>query len=327
MSKVQNKLPLFSSNNFDRATKFRSSEKKLKSLFSQKNTQHIFICDGKVLFNCTVNNRQLVILNNKQALTYFENQLNIEPIFLGFDGKKPTFLHNLSNCGDLLSEDQSTTPISDILSHGDSKFPNNWLFCELRSILSYLSSRDAEISIISKGITEWHKSNEFCSKCGMKLETILVGWERACISCKIKHFPRTDPVVIVLVVYKNKILLGRSAIWPKGMYSCLAGFMEPGESIEVAATREVHEESGVKIKNLKYIASQPWPFPASLMIACQAEAVNKTIKIDKNELEDAKWFSKKEVTLAIKSEHNNWKPAREGSIARFMIELWLKNRI
>ena len=317
---------LFSSNKIDRATKFRSSEKKIKSLFLQQNSQHVLIWHGKVLFNCETNARRLVTLNNEQAKTYITNNHSTEPVFLGFDEKRPTFLHDISAWQNPLSKNGTLNSLSDITSNPNTQFPKNWLFCELRDMLTFLTFRDAEISIISKGIAEWHKSNSFCSKCGMKLEKILTGWELGCTACKVKHFPRTDPVVIVLVEHKGKILLGRSAVWPEGMYSCLAGFMEPGESIEVAAAREVYEESNVKITDINYIASQPWPFPASLMIACQAKAINNDLKIDKTELENAKWFSKKEVALAIESRESKWKPAREGSIARFIINLWLENK-
>jgi NAD+ diphosphatase len=235
-------------------------------------------------------------------------------------------LYDISEWEDPHADKNSSIAFSDTSKNHHPKFPKNLLFCELRSIMSSLSIRDAEISVISKGITEWHKNNPFCSRCGSESEPILSGWERKCTSCQLKHFPRTDPVVIVLVVKNDKILLGRSAIWPKGMFSCLAGFMEPGESIEAAAAREIYEESGVKITNTKYLASQPWPFPASLMIACQAEAMNSTLKIDKTEIESAKWFSRKEVRDAIENVTSDWKPAREGSIARYMIDLWLENK-
>ena len=129
-----------------------------------------------------------------------------------------------------------------------------------------------------------------------------------------------------MVYHKDKALLGRSYAWPKGMFSCLAGFMEPGESIESAVSRETFEETGVLIKNIKYVTSQPWPFPASLMIGCMAEAKSYTISIDKDELEDARWFSKKEISQALKCK-GEWWPAREGSIARFLINQWVDGNI
>ena len=127
-----------------------------------------------------------------------------------------------------------------------------------------------------------------------------------------------------MVSHKEKALLGRSSMWPKGMFSCLAGFMEPGESIEAAVARETYEETKISVKNVKYVISQPWPFPASLMIGCTAEATSNTIKLDNDELEDARWFHKEEVRQAM--EHKaHWMPAREGSIARFLISQWVDN--
>ena len=177
-----------------------------------------------------------------------------------------------------------------------------------------------------KGIYEWNKVNNFCNKCGNPTVTRLSGWEKTCNSCNSKHFPRTDPVVIMLVYKDDTILLGRSAIWPKGMFSCLAGFMEPGESIEAAVSRETSEETGISVENVEYVTSQPWPFPASLMIGCIAKATSTNIIIDQDELEDARWFHKSEICEAIKTK-GSWWPAREGSIARYLINKWISNSV
>ena len=129
-----------------------------------------------------------------------------------------------------------------------------------------------------------------------------------------------------MIHHQDKALLGRSPNWPKGMFSCLAGFMEPGESIEAAVARETYEEAGVLVTNIKYVTSQPWPFPSSLMIGCMAEAKSLKISIDPEELEDARWFSKKELRQAI-STRGQWWPAREGSIARFLINQWIDEAV
>ena len=129
-----------------------------------------------------------------------------------------------------------------------------------------------------------------------------------------------------MVYHKDRALLARSPAWPKGMFSCLAGFMEPGESIEAAVSRETFEETGILVKNSKYVTSQPWPFPSSLMIGCIAEAKSHEISIDEDELEDARWFSRKEISQALKSK-DKWWPAREGSIARFLINQWVEENI
>jgi NAD+ diphosphatase len=129
------------------------------------------------------------------------------------------------------------------------------------------------------------------------------GWKRFCTSCEAEHFPRTDPVAIMMAVKGDKCVLGRQSRFPPGMYSCLAGFIEPGETIENAVRRELFEEAGVKTGAVRYLASQPWPFPGSMMIGCIAEALDDALVIDGEELEDARWFSRDEVISMIKGEH------------------------
>lgn len=153
------------------------------------------------------------------------------------------------------------------------------------------------------------------------------GWQRSCPSCGTQHFPRTDPVVIMLITRGNKTLLGRSPGWPDGMYSCLAGFVEPGETIEAAVRREVMEETGVHVGPVRYLASQPWAFPTSLMIGCHGDAVSDDLEIDRHELEDARWVSREEVARAFAGEHPEiWAP-REGAIAHFLLRNWLADRL
>lgn len=152
------------------------------------------------------------------------------------------------------------------------------------------------------------------------------GWRRDCPSCGGQHFPRTDPVVIMLVTNGNSILLGRSPGWPDGMYSLLAGFVEPGETLETAVKREVAEETGVQVENVAYLASQPWPFPSSLMIGCKAEAVSRDLSIDTNEIEDAIWLTREELLSVFAGTHPTIKPARSGAIAGYLMENWLADR-
>ena len=154
----------------------------------------------------------------------------------------------------------------------------------------------------------------------------MAGWERHCPACEVRHFPRTDPVVIMLVLHGNSVLIGRSPGWPEGMYSLLAGFVEPGETIEAAVRREVEEEAGVRIGSVDYLASQPWPFPASLMIGCRAEAVGRDIRIDPEEIEDAQWLSREEMLEAFARHMEGVRPPRPGSIARFILMNWLADR-
>ena len=166
-----------------------------------------------------------------------------------------------------------------------------------------------------------------CAKCGAATEITEAGWQRDCLTCHASHFPRTDPVVIMLITHGNNVLLGRSPAWPDKMYSLLAGFMEPGETIEAAVRREVLEESSITVGNVGYMTSQPWPFPSSLMIGCYGTATSTTIKLDENELDDAQWVSKEKIVDVLCGNSDDILPSRKGSIAQFLIENWIKDSI
>ncbi|MEL6170761.1 MAG: NAD(+) diphosphatase [Pseudomonadota bacterium] len=201
------------------------------------------------------------------------------------------------------------------------------VFAELRRIMTRLSPREAEIAATAKAIFAWHKSHGFCAKCGTKSDFRQYGWQRTCEACGAHHFPRTDPVVIMLITRGNRVLMGRSVGWPEGMYSLLAGFVEPGETIEAAVRREVAEEAGIKVGAVEYLASQPWPFPASLMFGCRGEALSEEIEIDPLEIEDAFWVTREDIMLAFAGEHPKLMPARRGAIAHFLLRYWLADKI
>lgn len=205
--------------------------------------------------------------------------------------------------------------------------PEGAAFVDLRMMMTALTPLDAECLAIAKGLMNWHASHGFCAACGQKTEISHAGWQRLCAACGRSHFPRTDPVVIMLVVSQNRLLLGRSPQWPEGMYSLLAGFVEPGEVIEAAVRREVFEESGIRIGKVRYLASQPWVFPASLMIGCIAEAQTTEIKVDPAELEDAQWVTREDLVAIKGGTHPLIKPGRNGAIAQFLIDLWLQDRL
>lgn len=196
-------------------------------------------------------------------------------------------------------------------------------FADIRMSMTLLSARDAEVAATGKAVMEWHRSHGFCAKCGQKSEIKMGGWQRDCPACGTHHFPRTDPVVIMLITHGNAVLMGRSPGWPEGMYSLLAGFIEPGETIEAAVRREVFEEAGVRVGEVSYLASQPWPFPASLMFGCAGEAVSHEIIIDPVEIEDALWVTREEMADVFAGQHPKIKPARKGAIAHFLLENWL----
>lgn len=180
----------------------------------------------------------------------------------------------------------------------------------------------------AKAILGWHARHRFCSNCGAPTQAVEAGWRRDCPSCKTQHFPRTDPVVIMLAVDGNNCLLGRSPRFLPTMWSCLAGFIEPGESIEDAVHRETLEEAGIACGRVKYFASQPWPFPSSLMIGCHAEAVTREIVVDRSELEDARWFSKDEVVAMLMRRHPDGLTTPPPiAIAHHIMRAWVEDEI
>ena len=211
------------------------------------------------------------------------------------------------------------------VSHPEA--PEGSVFTDARFAMGALTQDFAEWTASAKALFHWHRVHGFCAKCGAKSEMIKAGWERRCTRCDALHYPRVDPSVIMLVTSGNKLLLGRSPGWPEKMYSCLAGFMEPGETIEMAVAREVMEEAGIAVSNTRYLLSQPWPYPSSLMIGCIAEAENEEINLDANELEDAFWITREELIAELASETPSIFPARKGAIAHVLISAWLKDQI
>jgi NAD+ diphosphatase len=246
-----------------------------------------------------------------------------EPVLLGLDDGQPCFAVDVSSS---LAEAASAGAFdSGRVPHPD--LPEDQAFADLRAVMTALTPRDAELAATARALLEWHRTHGFCAACGSRSAMTHGGWQRQCPSCAAPHFPRTDPVVIMLITHGNRVLLGRSPGWPEGMYSLLAGFVEPGETVEAAARREVAEESGVPLGAVSYLASQPWPFPASLMIGCRAEALYDRITLDPVELEDALWASREEVALAMTGLHPRIKPSRRGSIAQFILNAWLADRL
>lgn len=155
----------------------------------------------------------------------------------------------------------------------------------------------------ARSMLDWQRRHSFCANCGSASRVAAAGWQRICDVCGARHFPRVDPVVIMLVIDGERCLLGRQRHFAPGMYSALAGFVEPGETVEAAVRREVMEEAHVKCAQVAYFASQPWPFPSSLMVGCFAQAADTDIVVDTVELEDARWFSRQEVAAMLAGTH------------------------
>jgi NAD+ diphosphatase len=248
-------------------------------------------------------------------------------VFLGLDDGTACFAQDVSAWAPEAGAAAVEGGFFDPSEQRHPALPEDHAFAELRSVMTRLSARDAELLVTAKALVQWHASHGFCAACGARSEPAMGGWQRNCPACGAHHFPRTDPVVIMLVTRGNAVLLGRSPGWPEGMYSLLAGFVEPGETLEAAVRREVFEETGVRLGVVGYLASQPWPFPASLMMGCRAEALDDQINIDPAEIEDALWITREEMVRVMAGAHPRLKAPRRGAIASFLIRAWLADRL
>lgn len=248
------------------------------------------------------------------------------PVLLGREDGAARFAHDISGWA---PADLDTASLGNFVDPSEQVHPAapEARFAELRRIMNQLGPRDAELAATAKAIHGWHASHGFCARCGAASEVHQAGWQRICPACGAHHFPRTDPVVIMLITHGNSVLLGRSPGWPEGMYSCLAGFIEPGETVEAAVRREVFEEAGIRVGAVRYLASQPWAFPASLMIGCQGFAESADITIDPVEIEDARWVSREDIAAAFAGRNPEILPARRGAIAHFLLHNWLADTL
>jgi NAD+ diphosphatase len=215
---------------------------------------------------------------------------------------------------------------SDPTEYPHPDLPSDHRFVDLRQGLTLLAPDAAALAGTARALFNWHRSHRFCSSCGQPSDWAMDGWQRKCPACGANHFPRTDPVVIMLVRRGNRVLLGRSPGWPEGMYSALAGFVEPGETLETAVRREVYEEAGIRVGDVTYVASQPWPWPSSLMMGFLAEAESDTIIRDA-ELEDALWVTREDAVEVMAGLHPVIRRPRPGAIAHGLLEAWLAGRL
>ena len=193
---------------------------------------------------------------------------------------------------------------------------------DARAAAAMLGDGRAQIVAQARSLLDWHARHQFCAACGARTVLNKAGYARSCQGCNAEHFPRTDPVVIMLAVKGEHALVGRGPNFPKRFFSALAGFVEPGESLEEAVARELHEEAGIRVGKVRYLASQPWPFPSSLMIAAFAEAVNLDITLDTDELEEARWVTKDEVRAALAGT-GDWLAPPPMAIAHTLLKAWV----
>lgn len=192
------------------------------------------------------------------------------------------------------------------------------------AMLAQLDPENAPIFACALSLANWHARHGHCSVCGQPSAVARGGWSRHCLTCSADHFPRCDPVVIMLAEHDGRLLLGRQPHYPPGRFSALAGFVEPGETIEAAVAREFMEEAGIEVADIAYVASQPWPFPSSLMIGCAARALGAELTIDFTELDDARWFTRDEVEAAVSGRGNTeFLAPPPHAIARTLLDNWL----
>lgn len=313
----------FGGSGLERAAHLRADAVALQTLKADPTSVAVVYWRGKPLIRRGARDALARLPLSMDALKAYSD----DALFLGQDDDGAIFAVDMS---DWEPEDHDPDALKAFLDPTEQVHPafgEADVFAELRANMTRLDPRDAEIAATARALFCWHDIHGFCAKCGAKSDMTMAGWQRDCPRCDAKHFPRTDPVVIMLITYGNSVLMGRSPGWPEGMYSLLAGFVEPGETLEAAVRREVFEEAGIRVGDVGYLASQPWPFPASLMMGCWGQATSRDITIDPVEIEDAIWVTREEMIAVFAGEHPSILPARKGAIAHFLLENWLADRL
>ena len=230
-------------------------------------------------------------------------------VFLGIRGEEAFFARDISALPDPLA----------------AAFANYGHFRDARAATGLLDTAETAILAQAKALVDWHNRHGFCAQCGAATTVADAGYRRVCGSCRAEHFPRTDPAVIMLVTRGNQCLLGRNKRFAGGHYSTLAGFIEPGETIEEAVAREIFEEVGLRAQSIRYFASQPWPFPANLMIGCFAEVNSSNITVDGQEIVAARWFDHAAIQRLISGASTEVGLPRRDAIAFHLIAQWAEN--
>jgi NAD+ diphosphatase len=312
----------FGGSGLNRAAHLRAQTDNIAAFANDPNTRCLLIWRGKPLF--------IVDKAPSLAMIPMDNPLaglqSAAPVFLGLDDAGALFACDVSGWQPDEVEDTLDSFFDPSQQHHPD-LPKDHRFGELRGVMAQLSPREAELAATAKAILGWHASHRYCARCGENTDVAMAGWQRDCAACGGHHFPRTDPVVIMLITHGNSVLMGRSPGWPEGMYSLLAGFVEPGETIEAAVRREVFEEAGIHVDAVGYLASQPWPFPASLMIGCHGIATTWEITIDPAEIESAMWMTREDMMDVFAGRNPQILPARKGAIAHFLLQNWLADRL
>jgi NAD+ diphosphatase len=298
--------PAFVTHILDRAAHLRGDEAGLMTLEGRRDARaYVVHRDSLVVKQEAAGPRALLTIDEA-------HQFGANPgtIFLGLRDGAPIFGMGIP-----------AAAVEKLLTRGDVAVT------ELRGMAMQGIVPPDQLSAIAaaKSMVTWHQRHGYCANCGTRTAMKEGGWKRECPNCKAEHFPRTDPVVIMLVTSGDKCLLGRQKHFPIGMWSCLAGFVEPAETIEDAVRREIFEESAIRCTDVNYYMAQPWPYPSSLMIGCTAHATNEDIVVDYAELEDARWFNRSEAALMLKREHpDGLSGPHPFAIAHHLVGRWLQ---
>ncbi|MDJ0994397.1 MAG: NAD(+) diphosphatase [Dinoroseobacter sp.] len=304
----------FGTSGLERAAHLRGDAARIEAMLSDPTTRVVPIWRGKPL----VSPQGLAGVRSDHAV--FKDAV-APAIFLGLDENGARFARDVSGWSP--EEPVDLDSFRDRTEQQHPHLPGGYVFAELRTEMTRLTRRDAELAATARALVEWHRIHGFCANCGATSVPAQAGWQRDCPSCGRHHFPRTDPVVIMLITHKDRVLVGRTPGWPERMYSLLAGFIEPGETMEAAVRREVAEEAGVRVGAVGYLASQPWPYPASLMFGCWGHAETTEITIDPVEVEDAFWISRAEMIEVFAGTHPRMREPRKGAIAHSLLEAWV----
>ena len=295
----------YTESRIDRAAERRTDADGIAALAADRHAAAYVIGGEMILARKGAPNEPLFTLDQARALG-----APTETIFLGLDNGAPRFGIGIAPA---VAE--------------ELKARDDLLVTDLRSIAvqGLVAAEHLPPIAEAKAILHWHARHRFCANCGALTSTVDAGWRRDCPNCKAQHFPRTDPVVIMLAIDGDNCLLGRSPRFVPSMWSCLAGFIEPGEAIEDAVRRETVEEAGIVCGRVRYFATQPWPFPMSLMIGAFAEAKSRDIKIDTTELEGARWFSRDEVADMLMRRHKDGLTTPPPvAIAHHIVRAWVE---
>lgn len=296
----------FSGNPLDRAGDLRNDSSWMAAQREHPNAMALVMWEGRPFIENHAEGERLVWLNMTHALDLVRDR----DLFLGLWKDNPVFAIEFEG-----SIDPVHGPVAG-LGH----------FIEMREAGAVLSGPESAMAGTAKGLFDWRRRHGFCAACGKGTEQASGGWRRICPSCNTEHFPRVDPVTIMLPVYNGgdepRCLLGRQAQWPQGRHSALAGFMEPGESIEEACAREVKEEAGLTVTKTRYHSSQPWPFPAQLMIGLIAEVDSNDARPDQTELESVIWLTRTEARAVLEGSHPDYKAPPPYAIANRLIREW-----